>query len=171
MKSRIWGTGFSTMTLYLLGLLCLCVTFWLKPKWLSFHTLATRFSALWLIFPKLKMASKEGDLMISPLLKQNYGMEFPICKKHTPWNALNNGVVTGTHCANPKETALYETNLIIRWSVIVTEIWFQSGNYLTLNAHRHISMLWDDHWKEPGMKIPRKLIINGLSNFSEWIWL
>jgi len=46
MKIRIQGIVFSAMTIHLLAVLCMCLNFWLKTKYMSLHTpLLNRFSA------------------------------------------------------------------------------------------------------------------------------
>jgi hypothetical protein len=40
-KSVILGCDFSTITMHLFTLFCLCMNFWLETKWLLFHTLPT----------------------------------------------------------------------------------------------------------------------------------
>jgi len=60
-----WNAGdeFLQHKTHLLILLCLCMNFWVKTKWPSFHTsLPTRHSTVWLIsFPRTQDGIKEKE--------------------------------------------------------------------------------------------------------------
>jgi hypothetical protein len=76
---------YSSLAMCVLTVLCLCMNFWPKAKWMSSHILPVyQISTMWLLsFPRSHDSIEgEGDLMISPWFKQNlrrYLLNFKQC--------------------------------------------------------------------------------------------
>jgi hypothetical protein len=67
-KSGIWWIDLPIMTVCLYSVLCVCLCYWLKTKWLLGLAMCD-----WFFFPSKRWYYGAGDLIISLWFKHNVG--------------------------------------------------------------------------------------------------
>lgn len=112
--------------------LFVCVNFWQRAQSLSFHTLPYQPYLLPLdlfLLPVLKLMFKEGDLMISPWMKQNHQMHSPCFEWCTSLTASDGVVIAWPTVLSPIDTAVKGT-VLCRMQLLLCVNKLQSRNYL-----------------------------------------